>query len=134
MKKLIKLISFALILLPALSMAKTDCRIVDHEDHVELICLGDEKSAPTSTVIKRSDPNYSSLITPSTESTPQGQKNKTEKTINASTDNPGAQRSFQTYLRTDMQRSGNLEKNKAFRMKVIQEELNNTPSPTVSGE
>jgi hypothetical protein len=115
-------------------MAKTDCRIVDHEDHVELICLGDEKSAPTSTVVKRSDPDFSTLVAPATKSSPQGQKKENDKMKQASTDNPGAQRSFQTYLRTDMQRSGNLEKNKAFRMKVIQEELNNTPSPTVSGE
>ena len=40
------LITIALILLPGLSLAHTDCRVVEHPDHVEAVCIGDEKATP----------------------------------------------------------------------------------------
>jgi hypothetical protein len=39
-------ILIALILTPGLSFAQTDCRTVEYQDHVEVVCSGDEKALP----------------------------------------------------------------------------------------
>jgi hypothetical protein len=39
-------IIISLILLPAISFAQTVCRAVEHPDHLEAVCVGDEKASP----------------------------------------------------------------------------------------
>lgn len=41
------LIIIALLLLPASSFAQTVCRAVEHPDHLEAVCVGDEKTSPS---------------------------------------------------------------------------------------
>ena len=39
-----------LLIIPALAMAQTDCRVVELKDRLEVVCVGDEKPVPESAV------------------------------------------------------------------------------------
>jgi hypothetical protein len=44
--KIIPLLGMVLMLVPGLSFARTDCRVVEFPDHSEAVCVGDEKAVP----------------------------------------------------------------------------------------
>ena len=44
--RILPVIVTVLTLLPGLSFARTDCRAVEHPDHFEAVCVGDEKASP----------------------------------------------------------------------------------------
>lgn len=41
-----RIVLAAIVLLPRMVFATTDCRVVEYPDHYEAVCVGDEKSGP----------------------------------------------------------------------------------------
>ena len=71
-----KLIIAALILIPVLSFAKTDCRVIQYADHDEAVCVGDEKYAPAAerqpaATASRSEPAVQPAVSPAVQAVPQ---------------------------------------------------------------
>lgn len=116
-----------LLLVPAATFAGTDCRIEDKGDHVELICVGDEKFAPA--------PAAGPLRQPQAAPVPYDRQ-KSQPQAAAPDDQPGgvaqpysASRAFHGYVQKDQQRVKEFESKKAYRNRMIQEEMRRTPPP-----
>lgn len=124
------LLAVGLLVVPSLVIGGTDCRMTDLEDHVELVCVGDEKFTPLPVNVQR----------PAIEQRVQGETAVPAKTQAPAAARPAispvqvktnAVRAFQSYLQQDQQRLTDFASKKAYRQKMIQEERGRHPAPTV---
>lgn len=123
-------IAILLLLVSTAALAGTDCRIEDKGDHVELICVGDEKFSPAPAVGPRQSPQ--AAVVPR-------DTRPAQSAISASNDQPGAiapsysaVRSFHGYVNKDQQRVSEVLDKRAYRQRMIQEEqrrTSQTPEP-----
>ena len=126
---MIRLILFLyLLLISTAAFAGTDCRIIDKVDHVELVCVGDEKSAPAPASVFRpaaqpaeryQAPGHAAVQAspPAVQPAPQTKYNSVK--------------AFHNYLQKDQQWVSDFADKRAYRMRMIQEEMRNTPPPPV---
>jgi hypothetical protein len=96
------LVAAILILVPCLAFARTDCRAIEHPDHFEAVCLGDEKAVPaheqSSVTVTQSGPPESPRTSP--ESAKPGEQKLRSFSQSVSPDVPTVQKQSATTVKT----------------------------------
>jgi hypothetical protein len=125
------LLLLEILLLPCLAFAGTDCRMIDLKDHVELVCVGDEKFTPAPTTAAQRP-----AAAPRIESEPvapvKAQAPEVAKPAVPVLAKSDSVRAYHAYLQRDLQRGADLASKRAHRLKMIQDEMRRHPAPPVA--